>query len=232
MDRPLPSLRWIRPPQQARTRRSLVRFLDAAEELIAEKGFADASIGEIARRAGSSVGAFYRRFHDKDGLLQALHERFCEEARATADDALDPARWEGAPLSRVVGAVVTFLVQITRERAGLVGAIALREASDPAIRERAQRLQRYVRDGLARLLLRRPDEIGHPEPERGIHFVFAVTLAALDRRALLGEGPSAAFEERDPELACELTRVFLGTLGIRPGQPPTTGRPSASEEKP
>ena len=230
MDRPLPSLRWIRPPHQERTRRSLVRFLDAAEALIAEKGFDDTSIGEIARRAGSSVGGFYRRFNDKDGLLQALHERFCEEARATADDALDPARWEGAPLARMVGAVVTFLVAITRERAGLVRAIALREAGDPALRERAQRLQRYVRERLARLLLPHADEIGHPEPERGIHFVYALVVAALDRRALLGEGPSAAFEEPDPELACELTRVFLGTLGIRPGEPPTTGRPRASKE--
>ncbi len=232
MDRPLPSLRWIRPPLQARTRRSLVRFLDAAEALTAEKGFDDASIGEIARRAGSSVGAFYRRFPDKDGLLQALHERFCEEARATADDALDPARWEGAPLARILGAVVTFLVQITRERAGLVRAIALREAGDPAIRERAQRLQRYVREGLARLVRQRSDEIDHPDPERGIHFVYGVALAALDRRALLGEGPSAAFDEPDPELACELTRVFLGYLGVRPGRPPTPGRPRASEEKP
>lgn len=231
MDRPLPSLRWIRAPQQARTRRSLVRLLDAAEALVAEKGFDDASIGEIAQRAGSSVGAFYRRFHDKDGLLQALHERFCEEARATADDALDPGRWKGAPLAQIVGAVVTFLVQITRERAGLVAAIVLRQAGDPAIRERAQRLQRYVREGLVRLLLQRADEIGHPEPERGIYFVYAVALAALDRRALLGEGPSAAFEEPDPELACELTRVFLGYLGIRPGRPPTRGRPRASEEK-
>jgi len=55
-------LRWVRPPQQERTRRSLGLMLDAAEALVVEKGFDESAIAEIARRAGGSVGGFYRRF--------------------------------------------------------------------------------------------------------------------------------------------------------------------------
>ena len=109
-------LEWIRAPQQARTRECLNRLLDVAESLVAEKGFAGASIVEIAHRAGSSVGGFYRRFRDKDGLLHALHERFCEEARATADAAFDPARWEGTPTADVLDEFTAFLVRIVRDR--------------------------------------------------------------------------------------------------------------------
>ena len=66
-------LRWIRPPQQARSQETLERLLDAAETLVAEKGFDDTPVAEVARRAGSSVGAFYTRFPDKDALLHALY---------------------------------------------------------------------------------------------------------------------------------------------------------------
>ncbi|NNL66054.1 MAG: helix-turn-helix transcriptional regulator, partial [Myxococcales bacterium] len=89
-------LRWVREPRQSRSRETLDRILDAAEALVAEKGFEDATVAEIVRRGGSSVGAFYTRFRDKDGLLYALYERYMEQAILTADDALDPQRWEGA----------------------------------------------------------------------------------------------------------------------------------------
>ena len=76
---PQASLRWVRPPQQERTRASLTRLLDAAETLLGEKSFDEVSIAEVTREARTSIGGFYRRFADKDGLLHALHERFCDE---------------------------------------------------------------------------------------------------------------------------------------------------------
>ncbi len=95
MPRPIPDLRWVRAPQQARSQETLDRILDAAEALVTEKGFEEATVAEVARRAESSVGAFYARFRDKTGLLYALHDRYLEQAMATADLALDPARWAG-----------------------------------------------------------------------------------------------------------------------------------------
>ena len=101
-----PELHWVRPPRQARSQETLDRILDAAEALVAEKGFEDTPVSEIVQRAGSSVGAFYARFHDKDGLLHALYERYYEEAVATADAALAPARWEGAQVAELIPAVI------------------------------------------------------------------------------------------------------------------------------
>src|ERR1700752_3440853 len=119
---PARELRWVRPPRQAPSQDTLDRILDAAETLIAEKGFADATVADIARRAGSSVGSFYTRFHDQDRLLYALYERYFEQATATADAALDPKRWEGAGIAEILRAVTRFLVQVYRERAGLIRA--------------------------------------------------------------------------------------------------------------
>ena len=44
-------LKWAQPVHQERSQRTLERLLDAAEAEIRDKGYADASVVEIARRA-------------------------------------------------------------------------------------------------------------------------------------------------------------------------------------
>lgn len=65
-----------------------VRILAAASELFAERGI-DAPLDEIAHRAGVGVGTLYRRFPDRDHLLDALFEdrvnRFDRMTRAAGD---------------------------------------------------------------------------------------------------------------------------------------------------
>jgi AcrR family transcriptional regulator len=107
-------LQWVRPARQARSRKALTDLLDAAEQLVAKRGFEETSVQDIAVAAGTSVGSFYRRFKDKHRVLQAIHERFSEEARATADAVLDPARWATSGAAEMVTAISRFLVEIFR----------------------------------------------------------------------------------------------------------------------
>ena len=90
---PHPLIQWIHPPRQARSQQTLDRLLDAAEELLVTGGFDEITVPEIVERAKSSVGAFYARFKDKDGLLHALHQRTCDDAYAAMEKGLDPADW-------------------------------------------------------------------------------------------------------------------------------------------
>jgi AcrR family transcriptional regulator len=206
-------LRWVRPPQQARTREGLSRMLDAAEALVAQKGFDEVGIVEIARRAGSSVGGFYRRFRDKDGLLHALHERFCEEARATADAALEPGRWAGATTAGIIGEFTTFLVQIYREREGFFRAFLLRGSSDPTVRERTDRLFQDLSERLATLLRGRRAEIAHPDPQLAAAFGLHVVLATLNHSV---QSQPSGLRLSDNRIISELTRVFTAYLGTTP----------------
>ena len=151
MTPPQTDLRWVRPPQQVRSQETLDRILDAAEALVTEKGFADTPVAEIVRRAGSSVGAFYARFRDKDALLHALYDRYFEQAMATADAALDPARWEGASIDEMLSAVVRFLVEIYREQHGLIRAFVIRNHVDPEFQARRERLSHHVNSRLSML---------------------------------------------------------------------------------
>jgi AcrR family transcriptional regulator len=56
---------------RADAQRNLDRLLEAAGECFAEQG-ADASIDEIARRAGVGHGTVFRRFPTKEALLAAI----------------------------------------------------------------------------------------------------------------------------------------------------------------
>jgi AcrR family transcriptional regulator len=73
--------------QWARTAGTQRALLDAARAVFAEQGFADASIAEVVRRAGSSVGSLYHHFGGKSELFIALwqeHQAAHEEAASGA----------------------------------------------------------------------------------------------------------------------------------------------------
>lgn len=206
-------LRWVRPPQQARSQETLDRILDAAELLIADKGVDDASVAEIVRRAGSSVGAFYTRFRDKDGLVNALYERYYEQAVATADDALEPARWDGAGIADLLAAVLRFLVSIYREQNGLIRAFVARNHTHPEFQARHERLSHHISERLSALLLARRQEITHPDPAAAAGFGLALVFSTLDSVMLFGEMRSA-LRFSDERIADELTRAYLSYLGV------------------
>lgn len=206
-------LRWITPPQQARSQETLDRILAAAEALIAEKGFEDTPISEIVRQAGSSVGAFYSRFDDKHALLHAISGRFVEQAMATADAALDPERWRESPIHEVMHSVVRFLVSIYREQGGLLRAFVNRNHTDSDFRARQERLTLYVHRGVCELLLARTDEIRHADPERAVRFVLDLIFGSIEYVILFGELRSGERAISDDQFSAELASACLAYLG-------------------
>lgn len=58
-------------PLRADAERNRKRILEAASQVFAERGL-DVSLDEIAAAAGVGVGTVYRRFGDKDALIDAL----------------------------------------------------------------------------------------------------------------------------------------------------------------
>jgi AcrR family transcriptional regulator len=59
-------------PRTARGRETLRRLLDAAAAEFGERGFHEASISGITRRAGTALGSFYTYFDSKDAIFTAL----------------------------------------------------------------------------------------------------------------------------------------------------------------
>jgi AcrR family transcriptional regulator len=87
-------------PLRRDAERNRQRILAAARQVFTERGL-DASLDEVARCAGVGVGTVYRRFADKEQLVDALFAERVEELTAIFERALaDPDPWR---------ALVTFL---------------------------------------------------------------------------------------------------------------------------
>jgi AcrR family transcriptional regulator len=81
--------------QQNRSMTTRQGFLDAARAVFGEEGFAEASVAEIVRRAGSSVGSLYHHFGGKNELFVALYDEWDAELGQRAAHAVTAAREAG-----------------------------------------------------------------------------------------------------------------------------------------
>jgi AcrR family transcriptional regulator len=92
-----------RQPKGDKRARTRARLLQAARELIREKGHAHTTLDEVARRAGMTSGAIYGNFKNRDELFVALglaywpairpqmppNSTFAEKMRALAQATID-----------------------------------------------------------------------------------------------------------------------------------------------
>ena len=76
-------------PMRADAQRNYQRLLDAALAVFAEHGADDASLEEIARRAGVGIGTLYRHFPTRQALLEAVYRDQVDGMRAKADELLE-----------------------------------------------------------------------------------------------------------------------------------------------
>jgi AcrR family transcriptional regulator len=77
-----------RAPSQQRSRERVERMLAAASALIAEQGSDAMRMGEVAERAGVSIGSLYQFFPDKRAIIWALAERYTVQSQACISAAL------------------------------------------------------------------------------------------------------------------------------------------------
>jgi AcrR family transcriptional regulator len=85
--------RLNREESQARTRSLLI---EAARREIVKKGFATASIRDIAEAAGFSLGAIYSNFPDKEAILLELIQQHQSEERTRIEASLARAQGDAA----------------------------------------------------------------------------------------------------------------------------------------
>lgn len=192
-----------RPPQQERSRRTLERILDAAEEVLEEKRFEAATVEEICREAGYTVGAFYARFENKDALLEALEERLREEMAEELFPLLDPERPRSGSRESYLREVLLTLAGVYRRRGGTVRALLLRARADDALRRRLAGFNRSVATRAEASA--DPATAGEAVAERVGQF-FAVSAL---RTALLFEESAPVDPELDDRSLCaELARAW------------------------
>ena len=124
-----------------------------ATEVFAERGYAGASIDEIARRAGVSAPVLYDHFASKRALHARLLERTRDELLATWAVALSG---EGAAGERIPRAIEAWAAYV--EAHPFAARMYFREASggDPEVEATHRAIHDQARAGLAAILASEP----------------------------------------------------------------------------
>lgn len=205
-------------PQQMRSRESLRKLLRAAREVLGQRGLAETTIPRIAAHAGLTPGAVYRRFRDKEALLEAailgMLERQAEHMKA----GLTPEAVAQIPLAVFVEQIVGSMVVTYRANAPLLRGMRMfaRSRRGSPFWKKASRLEIRAYERLIDLLLTHRHEMRHPDPEGAISFGLFMLVSSLVElmEDPAYEGPWKRLLPRDDAaLKRELTRAFLSYVG-------------------
>ncbi len=155
--------RETRAEKQARTRAEL---LETAAAVFAQRGYAGATVEEIAERAGYSHGAVYSNFAGKDDLFLAVFEEYmADRARELADTQAELA--EDAPLELRARALADqWMERFAADRDSFLLHLEFLAGSrrEPALAERFGTRSAAMREGVAAYIARFQEEEGVEAP--------------------------------------------------------------------
>jgi AcrR family transcriptional regulator len=204
-------------PQQERSRESLRRLLKAAAEVLGQHGLAGATIPRIAAHAALTPGAVYRRFRNKDVLLETMILQILEDQNRYIRQSITTTMAAEIPAAILAGQVISTLLISYRRNAGLLRAIRQfaqgREAT--SFWQKATKLEVRTVEYVVDLLVASKGKICHSEPKAAVGLSVAMIVGALwelvvyppNARVWKGLVPAS-----DKELQRELTRSLLSYL--------------------
>jgi AcrR family transcriptional regulator len=209
-------------PQQARSRESLSKLLRSAILVLAQEGLPGTTIPRIAARAGLTPGAVYRRFKNKDVLLETAILRILEDQADHLNRSLTIEFATVTPLPHLAERVIALLVASYRANADLLRAIRqlLQQKEGTAFWKQAAKLEMRTFEHLVALFTASGREIKHPSPRRAISLGLVMIIGTL-WEIVVSPGDSKLWKDLlppdDKALESELTRSFLRYLGFAAG---------------
>ena len=207
---------YVQQPQQTRSRETMHQILDAAAQILENKNFEELTIAEVVQKAGTSVGAFYGRFTDKEALLQTLDERFFHDFEDAVRAILAPTHWENKSIAFIVEEVADLIVSTYSRDWGVLRSLNLkaRLTGDSGFKKREQSAWNELYPQFQRALLVHGDEITHPDPKLAIRLGFQ-QLFYTAREILLWEVLREEVPYTNEQLVTELSRAYLAYLGVK-----------------
>lgn len=185
-------------------------ILDHAVQVLAERGYRDASMLEIAKRAAASKETLYAWFGDKQGLFEAVIRRNAETVQGVLHGHLESDASPEAALpefGRVLYALLLGDSAVAINRAAIAEARA-----EPRL---AETLARAGRDATLPAFLRYLEQQQargtlqlDTTPEEAAEVYLGLLLGDRQVRRLLGRVPAPTKEEIDAR-ATAATRRFL-----------------------
>jgi len=145
----------VHAPATAKGRAMRERIVQAAAELVAEKGVAGVSLDDVRARTGASRSQLYHYFEDRDDLIRAVVEATTDAVLGRQDELFDHLdSWAG--IDRWFEFMVQHQIEQQARGGCPIGSLAGQLAeSDPkaraAIAAGFDRWEAHVREGLTRM---------------------------------------------------------------------------------
>lgn len=168
---------------EARRRRDL---LDAAFDLLVERGYDTTTTLAVAQGAGASKETIYNWFGSKAGLFAAMIERNAAEANSRVQAALEGNTRPRETLTAFAEGLLTLLLS---ERALALNRAAI---SSPELAEVLLRHGRHTTGPLVEEYLARladSGELAIADPDDAFRLLYGLVVQDSQIRALLGERP-------------------------------------------
>lgn len=206
-------------PQQERSRESLRKLLKAATEVLGQHGVEGATIPRIARHAGLTPGAVYRRFHDKDALLETAILGILERQRERLRTSMTPEMARQIPLPVFADQIINSMVVSYRANAALLRAIYQfgQARVEQPFWKKAARLEIEAFEHLVDRFLTHRAEIRSPNPKSAISLGLMMVISTLMKLVVEQSDPKiwkGLLPKDDQALRRELVRAFLAYLGV------------------
>jgi AcrR family transcriptional regulator len=220
-------------PQQERSRESLRKLLKAATEVLGQHGVEGTTIPRIARHAGLTPGAVYRRFRDKDELLETAILAVLERQDERVKGGMTAEMAARIPLEVFAEQIIGGMVVSYRANAALLRALRqfVHGRANTAFVKKAGKLEVRTYERLVNLILADRKDIRHPDPRIAVSLGLMMVISTLYELVVMPmiiTDWKGLLPKDDQALKRELTRAFLSYLdvGAKPRNLSTAARGS------
>jgi AcrR family transcriptional regulator len=187
--------------------------------VLGQHGIAGATIPRIAVHAGLTPGAVYRRFRNKDVLLETAILSILEDQDKFLRLSLTVEAAAEIPFSTLVEQVINSLVVSYRANANLLRAVRqfLQEKEGTPFWKKAAKLQIRTFEYLVAIFVTSGREIKHADPRTAAALGLVMVIGTL-WEVVVNPGDIKLWKsflpKDDRTLKGELTRSFLCYLGV------------------
>lgn len=201
---------WARPAYQERSRQQRDRLLKAGERVFAELGFWQAHVADIAKRAGCSVGSFYRRFQDKEAFFFALQADMATHAETNIAKFFEDPACREEPLFQVFLRLIRNTSRTMKGIEGYYRALFELSLRGQDVWPLMRRIEIIEAGHMVELLKARGVAVDDRK-QTAAHLAIRMVHGQLISNMLHGPGPFAA---DDPRLHEELAHMLVRYLGL------------------
>lgn len=200
-------------PRQKRSRESLERLLEAAEEQLSAVGVESFTVADVVKRAELSVGAFYARFPDKRALLHAVQQRFHARVEPLLQAEMRERCADAETLAQAVDRLLDVLARHFADHRELSRAFMMSSVFDSVMRARGEQVNRERREVFTSVLLGYRAEIGHPDPVLALDMAYSIYAAVVRGTLVFGMQHELYYDLAHQTVFQELKRAL--TLYLR-----------------